>query len=66
MSSPVYDYARSMEYDGEVKLGSTPERHYEFDVENEETYWEPASREDELKMQLQKLGVREIAEDSFE
>ena len=42
------------------------EQHYYDDVENEEPFLEPASKEDELKIQLQKLGVREISKDSFE
>ena len=36
------------------------EHHYEFDPDNEEPYWEPSSREDELKMQIQMLRMDEI------
>ena len=32
--------------------------HYEF--ANEDPYWEPASREDELRLQLLRLKVHEI------
>ena len=39
--------------------------HYEFDADNEELYWEPSNREDELKTQLQKLREG-AAKDSLE
>ena len=38
---------------------------YEVDPENEEPYWETSSREDELKMQIKKLGVLEITLESL-
>jgi len=33
------------------------EHHYEFDPDNKEPYWEPSSREDELKIQIQMLRM---------
>jgi len=41
------------------------EHHYEFDPDNEQPYWEPSSREDELKMQLQMLRMDKISADSL-
>ena len=34
--------------------------HYEFDGDYGDPFWEPATREDELKLQLCKLHVPEI------
>ena len=41
------------------------EAHYEFDASSEENYWEPSSKEDELKAQFHKLGIEEISENSI-
>ena len=41
------------------------ESNYEVDPDNEEPYWEPSSREDELKVQIKKLGVLEIDKESL-
>ena len=41
------------------------ESNYEVDPDNEEPYWEPSSREDELKVQIKKLGVLVIDEESL-
>ena len=41
------------------------EHHYEFDPDNEEPYWEPSSREDELKIQIQMLRMDKITADSL-
>ena len=34
--------------------------YYEVDEDYEDPYWDPSSKEDELRMQLQKLKVQEI------
>ena len=56
--SAEYDYAQSGGY--EIP-SNVLEGHYEFNLEEEEPYWEPASREDDLKQQLHKLGVTDIS-----
>ena len=46
-------------------MKSIAESNYEFDPDNEEPYWEPSSREDELKIQIKQLGVLEISEEGL-
>ena len=41
------------------------DHHYEFDPDNEEPYWEPSSREDELKIQIQMLRMDKITAESL-
>ena len=60
----TYDYVGVIEptHFRKQTLTSIKESNYEFDPDNEEPYWEPSSREDELKMQLQNLGITSISE----
>ena len=39
--------------------------HSEYDPDKEDPYWEPSSKENELKMQLQMLGIEEITAESL-
>ena len=63
--SGEYDYARSGACGYEIPC-TISEGHYEFNLEEEEPYWEPASREDDLKQQLYKLGVTDVSIESVE
>ena len=40
--------------------------HYEVDEDYEDPYWDPSSKEDELRMQLQKLKVQEIPREDLQ
>ena len=63
-SSFFYDYVGDDESEpGDV--AAIPEGHYEFDTNEEEPFWEPASREDELKRQLQTLTIPDISADTL-
>ena len=62
--SAEYDYARSGAHEYEVPGTTILDGHYEFNLEEEEPYWEPASREDDLKQQLCKLGVTDVSIES--
>ena len=64
-SSFSYDYVPVAEPNKPMHMKSIAEFNYEFDPDNEEPYWEPSSREDELKMQIKKSGVLEIDEESL-
>ena len=46
-------------------MAAIPEGHYEFDTNEEEPFWDPASREDELKRQLQTLTIPDISADTL-
>ena len=59
--SGMYDYVRSHEMD-EIQ-SSIQCAHYEFS--DEELYWQPASKEDDLKEQLQKLGIIQVSKESL-
>ena len=59
--SAEYDYARSGAHGYEVPVTTILDGHYEFNLEEEEPYWEPANREDDLKQQLYKLGVTDVS-----
>ena len=63
-SSFFYDYVGDEDSEpGDV--AAIPEGHYEFDTNEEEPFWDPASREDELKRQLQTLTIPDISADSL-
>ena len=64
-SSFSYDYVPVAEPNKPMHMKSIAESNYEVDPNNEEPYWEPSSREDELKMQIKKLGVLEITLESL-
>ena len=51
---------------GDKSDNTTAEQYLEVGQDSEDPYWEPSNREDELKIQLQNLGVLEITEDSLE
>ena len=40
--------------------------HYEVDEDYGDPYWDPSSKEDELRMQLQKLKVQEIPREDLQ
>ena len=61
--SAMYDYVRSPSYEMDEIQSSVQCGHYEFG--DEELYWQPASREDDLKEQLEKLGVIQVSEESL-
>ena len=56
-SSFTYDYAQDKEHGFRALMLSVG--HYEFDSAYEEMFWEPASVEDELKIQLQRITLSE-------
>lgn len=58
--SAMYDYIRSSGSNADIIQSSV---HYEFS--EEELYWQPASREDHLKEQLEKLGVIQVSNESI-
>ena len=63
-STSFYDYVGDDESEpGDV--ATIPEGHYEIDTNEEEPFWEPASREDELKRQLQTLTKPDISADTL-
>ena len=64
-SSASYDYAKETE-PTEPSGKTTAEPYLEIGQDSEDPYWDPSNREDELKIQLQNLGVLEITEDSLE
>lgn len=61
--SGMYDYVRSPGDEMDEIQSSIQCAHYEFS--DEELYWQPANREDDLKEQLQKLGVIQVSEESL-
>ena len=58
-TSITYDYTRDEESTFTLASPGTYDGHYEIDSANEEPFWEPASAEDELKMQLQDITMSE-------
>lgn len=56
----VYDYADTTE---PIKLPISTDnmkiQDHEFDLHSEDPYWEPSSKEEELRVELQKIGIVE-------
>ena len=65
----AYDYVETSQEHGSDTLPASSiadGAHYEFATEVEGPYWEPASKEDELKSQLQQLGLIEVSQQNLQ
>ena len=56
----MYDYADTTEtINLLISTDASKIRDYEFDLHSEEPFWEPSSKEEELRMELQRIGIVE-------
>ena len=59
-ASHVYDYADTTEpINPLIRTDTLKIQDYEFDLHSEDPYWEPSSKEEELRMELQRIGIVE-------
>ena len=66
LHSAEYAYATASTSSSNLPAPGNMSGHYEVDEDYGDPYWDPSSKEDELRMQLQKLKVPEIPREDLQ